>query len=165
MNLQRFPTHDTSAAALQNGVYQWYHRKQCALIRVPFCRERNIGNICKWLGNVAVNGSAVYPWAKRVTDGELGKAQLLCVLQQLEMWWWQCSGTLKEWFSLMWCREERKLTLKKLRKHLLCIRPDKILCSMLLKRDNTASHQRQDGGSHHTIWMDNVTASIVQGQA
>ena len=43
-----------------------------------------MGNIRKWLGNVAVNRSAVDRWAKRVTDGELGKALLLFVLQQLE---------------------------------------------------------------------------------
>ena len=55
-------------------------------------------------------------------------------------------------------------TLKKMGKHLLCYQPDKNLCSMLLKCDNTSSHQCQDWGSHHTIWMDNVTASTLQAQ-
>jgi len=36
--------HDTSAAALQTGVYQW-QLLQCAVIRVPFSSERNGGEL------------------------------------------------------------------------------------------------------------------------
>ena len=109
--------------------------------------KETMGNICKWLGNVAVNRSTVDRWAIRVTDGGLGKAQLLCVLQQLETWWWPCSGTLKEWFSLMWCREERKLIQTHISAHW---KKWGSIC-LLLKCDNTASPASRLGKPLHNM--------------
>jgi hypothetical protein len=48
-----------------------------------------------------------------------------------------------------------------MRRHLQCVQPDN-LHKLLLKRNNTVSHQCQGWGSHHTSWMDDVTAITLQ---
>jgi len=64
------------------------HYKQCAVMEFPVAVTEKVGNIHKWLGNIygnaAVERSILYRWAKRVRDGEVGTAQLLVVLHQLE---------------------------------------------------------------------------------
>lgn len=109
-DLRRFPLHDT-AVALQNGVYQ---RK---LLQTACCNKSSLLQWRKWW-ETFINGSAMFMGTlqsigplyvagqKRERDGEVRKAQFLDVLHQPETWWWQCTGTVKEWFSLTWCREE-----------------------------------------------------------
>jgi hypothetical protein len=57
--------------------------KQFAVVEFLVAEKETVRNIRKWLGNVcghaAFNRSIVGRWAKRVGDGEVGKAQLLGV--------------------------------------------------------------------------------------
>lgn len=88
--------------------------KQRVVIESPVPVKETVGNIHKRLscvyGNVAVDRRAVGLRAKRVRDGEIGKVQLLDILHQLETWSSRCSGTVKERFSFMSCRQEQQLT-------------------------------------------------------
>jgi hypothetical protein len=102
-------------------------------------------------------------------DGKVGKAQLLDVLHQPYSWWSRWSGTVKEWFSLMWCREEWQLTQTCISTHWKNVEPfptylawQESVQNVASAQWHNASDQHQDSGSHHTTWMVGVTASTLQ---